>query len=405
MIQGNRLSLVVLGVSLVVVMLGFGIVMPIFPFLIEQMGGSGNDLGLLIAVYSVVQLVLAPIWGAASDQLGRKPVLLVGMVGNTAALVLFGLADSIAMLYVARILAGALSSATLPAAMAYVGDCTDEEDRAEGIGRLGGALALGVILGPGVGGWLAGDSLVRPFFIAAALSLVSTVLIVALLPESLPARHGPTAFTRPDVLRFRSLRQALASPIGFLLVLAFLVAFGSMNFQAIFGLYALHKFGMGPAQVGTVLVVVGLVSAAIQGALTGPASRRFGEDTVVKASLATNALGFLVLLLADTYRDALVVTAVYVMSHALLRPSVQALTSERAVGGQGAAMGLNSAFMSLGQIAGPICAGFLFDVNIHFPYLTGAVVMLLGFAASMRWLQRERAPQPSATLGSPHGAA
>jgi DHA1 family multidrug resistance protein-like MFS transporter len=177
-------------------------------------------------------------------------------------------------------------------------------------------------------------------------------------------------------------------------VLAFLVAFGSMSVQAVFGLYAMKELALTPQQVGTVLVVLGLASAVVQGLLTGPVTRRWGLESVIRASLAANALGFLVLLLANSYRTVLATTAAYVGSHALLRPSVQALTSERARVGQGAAMGLNSAFMSLGQIAGPIWSGYLFDVNIHYPYLSGACVMAAGLAASLVYLREGATGQP-----------
>lgn len=396
-VHGRR-NLAILALTLVVVMLGFGMVIPVFPFLIDELGGSGRELGILVALYSVAQLVFAPIWGGLSDRVGRKPILLVGMVGNTATLLLFGLATQMWMLVTARVLSGLLSCATLPAALAYVGDCTSEEERAGGIGQLGGALALGVILGPGLGGWLAGESLSRPFFFAAALSLVSTLLVVTLLPESLPPRARRPARASAGFVRPAALRAGLGGPMGFLFALAFLVAFGSMNFQAIFGMYGMERLALDPKQVGTVLVVVGLTSAVMQGLLTGPVTRRWGEETVIKAALLTNAAGFLVLLLATSYATALLTTGVYVLSHALLRPSVQALTSARASGGQGTAMGLNSAFMSLGQIAGPIWAGFAFDANPALPYASGAAVMLVGFAASLRRLRPAKAvgPDPGA---------
>ena len=171
--------------------------------------------------------------------------------------------------------------------------------------------------------------------------------------------------------------------------MAFIVSFGATNFQAIFGLYALEKFNFNPQQVGTILVVVGIVSAIIQGLLTGPFTKRFGEPLMIKVTLFTNALGFLVLLLADSYATVLLTTGIYVLSHALLRPSVQALTSRRALGGQGTAMGLNASFISLGQIAGPIWAGIVFDINMSYPYLSGAVILFLGFLLSLFKVKEE----------------
>jgi DHA1 family multidrug resistance protein-like MFS transporter len=383
----NRKALAILFFTLIVVMLGFGMVMPIFPFLLDRLGGSGDDLGLLIALYAIMQLVFAPVWGGLSDRIGRKPILMISMVGNGLTLLLFGLSTRMWMLFVARTLSGLLSSATMPAAMAYIGDNTTAQDRGEGIGRLGAAAGLGLILGPALGGWLAGDSLATPFFIAAGLSLVSLLLIVLLLPESLPQearrQRGGVRLVNP-----RELWRALFGPLGILLVMAFLVSFGAINFQAIFGLYAKEKFDYGPEQVGVILTIVAVVGAVIQGTLTGPLTRRWGEAALIKVCLLTNALGFLVLLTANSYPTVLFTTGFYTLSHTLLRPAVQALTSRRAPAGQGAAMGLNASFISLGQIAGPLWAGFAFDRNVSYPYLSGAAIMVVGFLISLVGLSR-----------------
>jgi DHA1 family multidrug resistance protein-like MFS transporter len=287
----------------------------------------------------------------------------------------------------------------MPAAMAYIGDSTSEAERGGGIGKLGAAAGLGLILGPGLGGWLAGESLSTPFFIAAGLSLVSMLLIAAFLPESLPSRARQTANVRLKTANLRELWQALFGPIGGLLLMAFLVSLAATNFQAIFGLYALEKFGFNPQQIGTILVVTALVSALIQGTLTGPLTRRWHESILIRIFLLTNAAGFLVLLTADDYLTVLLTTGIYTLAHTLLRPVIQSLTSKRAPAGQGAAMGLNNAFISLGQIAGPLWAGFVFDINVNLPYLSGAVILLAGFVISLFTIsadkQPTRGPQPA----------
>lgn len=386
MTTNHRRNTYILMFALVVVTLGFGMVIPIFPFYLERMGAGGSEFGFLIALYAIMQLVCGPMWGGLSDRVGRKPVLVVGMLGNALTLVLFGLATQLWMLFMARALSGLLSSAMAPAATAYVGDCTDEEDRGDAIGKLGGAMALGVILGPGIGGWLAGDALGTPFFVAAALSLVGLALIVVFVPESL-ARNAATE-TQPFTIGhgFRDFRRALTGPIGPLLLMAALVSFGATMFQAIFGLYALVKFDFNPQQVGTILVVAGLVSALMQGLLTGPVTKRWGEPLAIKVFLITNGVGFLILLMAGTYATVLLTAGIYSLSHALLRPTVTALTSKRAEMGQGVAMGFNSSAISLGQIIGPIFAGIVFDINPNLPYVSGALIMFVGFVLSLFWI-------------------
>ena len=274
--RDTRKNVIILAFTLIVIMLGFGMVMPIFPFYIDALGASGVHLGLLMASYSLMQLFCAPIWGSVSDRIGRKPVLLLGILGNALSLVLYGFSTELWMLFAARILSGVLSSATLPTTMAYVSDSTSDDDRGGGMGQLGAAMGLGVILGPGLGGWLATDSLSTPFFIAAGLSLVSLALVWVLLPESLPAA-ARQAGEKMQTVQIGELWRALSSPIGVLLVLAFLASLGLTNFEAIFGLYALQKFAYGPERVGTILTVVGIVSAVMQGLCTGPLTRRWGE--------------------------------------------------------------------------------------------------------------------------------
>jgi len=165
-------NVIILSFALIVVSLGFGMVIPIFPFYIEQMGGGGKELGLLVAVAALTELIFGPVWGSLSDRVGRKPILMIGMVGYGVSSLLFGLATELWMLYAARALSGVLSAATASTAMAYIGDSTEDQDRGGGMGILGAAGGLGIILGPGFGGWLGGISLATPFFAAAGISCV-----------------------------------------------------------------------------------------------------------------------------------------------------------------------------------------------------------------------------------------
>jgi DHA1 family multidrug resistance protein-like MFS transporter len=248
-----------------------------------------------------------------------------------------------------------------------------------------------MILGPGLGGWLAAGSLSTPFFITAGLSLVTLLLILLFLPESLPAeaRRQMPMKVLPGA-QLRQLWQALLSPIGILLFMAFLVSFGLTNFQAIFGLYALKEFGYDSERVGWILTAVAIVSTATQGALTGPVTKRWGEATVIKVTLLAASAGFILLLLATSFATVLLTTCLFTLPVALLRPAVISLTSKQADTRQGMAMGLNASFTSLGRIVGPIWAGFAFDVSYRYPYLSGAVILFIGFLISLAWVSQEK---------------
>jgi DHA1 family multidrug resistance protein-like MFS transporter len=399
----NRKNIIILSFTLVVVMLGFGMVIPIFPFYIEKLGAGGSELGLLVATAAFLEFLCAPLWGAISDRAGRKPVLMIGLVGYAVSLVLFGLSTRLWMLFASRALSGLLSAATYPTALAYIGDTTSEEDRGSGMGWLGAAMGLGVILGPAVGGLLGGESLSLPFFIAAALSALALLLVAILLPESLPVEARHSGEWKVPTVNLGQMWRALFSPIGILLFMIWLVSFGLANFEAVFGLYAALKFNYGPERVGAILSVIGIVTTVGKGVFTGPLTKRWGEALVIKASLLAGSLGFIVLLLANSYATVLLATGVFILSKTLLRPAVLSLTSKRATVGQGVAMGLSNSFMSLGRIVGPLWAGFIFDVNFNYPYLSGALILFLGFLVSLaRISQPKREPMSAALQPAAH---
>jgi len=397
----NRRNIIILFLTMVVVMLGFGIIIPILPFYVEAMGASGRDLGFLMAIFALMQLIFSPMWGALSDRIGRKPVLLIGIVGNALSQLLMGLATQLWMLFAARALAGILSSATLPTAMAYIGDSTSAEKRSGGMGIIGAAMGVGMVLGPGLGGWLAAENLSWPFFLAAALSVVVLVFVYFILPESLPIERRATTkqkFNGPDL---KGMWRALTGPLGYLMFLSFLLSFGLTNFEGIFGLYALERFGYGPQQVGTILTFIGLTSAATQAALTGPLSRRWGESRVIQGALGVSAVGFLLMLSASTFTAVLLTTAFFIVGNALLRPAAAALISRRSSEReQGVALGMHNSFMSLGRIIGPVWAGFAFDYWLSLPYLSGALVMTIGLLTTFVWLTH-RSPTEATAAALP----
>ena len=383
----NRRNLFILAFSLLVVMLGFGMVIPVFPFLIDELGASGSALGLLVATAALTEFLFGPIWGSISDRVGRKPILMIGMFGYALAMFLFGIANQIWMLIAFRALSGVLSSATITTTMAYIGDSTSEKARGGGMGLLGAVAGAGTVIGPGIGGLLAGGSLKTPFFVSSALALLSVLLVAFLLPESLPREARGTQEQKIKLVRFDELWRALTGPIGMLLLIAFLATFGTSNFEAIFGLYMLDKLDYGPEQVGGILTLVGAIALIGRGLLTGFVTGHWGEPTVIKASLLVGSVGFILLLLANTYAAVLLTTGIYTCSITFLRPSIHSLTSKRTNVGQGASMGLSNSFVSLGRVLGPLYAGIVFDINPNYPYISGALILFAVFIMSLIWVK------------------
>lgn len=397
--MNNRRNLTILFITLVIMMMGFGIIIPILPDLVVTYGGTGVEMGGLMAIFSAMQFLFSPMWGSLSDRYGRKPVLVLGVFGNALSMVALGLSTELWMLFAARGLAGILSSATLPTAMAYISDSTDQKGRGGGMGVIGAAMGLGMILGPGAGGILSAISLHTPFYVAAILSLLAMVAIWLFLPESLPVerRESAAGLQGPQ---FKAMWDSLFGPLAFLLIAAFLIMFALTNFEGIYAYYARDRYGYDPQTIGVILTAIGVVSVIAQGALTGIATRKFGEVNVIKVSLIASVAGFLVMLLARNLFTVILTASFFVLANAMLRPAVSSLISQRTEQGQGIAMGLNNAYMSLGRVAGPLWAGVVIDFNIYFPFMTGAIVMLLGFLASLVFLREEAESKKEPIIGA-----
>ncbi|WP_373463334.1 MFS transporter [Herbivorax sp. ANBcel31] len=376
-------NMIILFISLIVVMMGYGIVMPVLPFYIESLGGRGIHYGLLISSYGLMQLIFAPIWGGLSDKYGRKPILLTGLTGMGIAMILLALANKLWMLYLAQILSGMLSSAAIPAAQAYAGDCTTKEERGGAMGKIGGAIGIGVILGPGLGGLLASNSLSTPMYIASAFCFLTFLIILTCLPESLSKKDMCKA-TKIKFIQIKGLWQTLFTPIGFGLIIAFISIFGQTMFSSIYGLYALERFSYGPEEIGTILMAMSLMYALSQGLLAGPLTKRFGEAKTISMALIGGVLGFLLMVLANSFFTIILAMSTFMLVISLLKPSALAYISKNTTSNQGKAMGIAESYMALGRIAGPLLAGMIFDINMYYPFIAGSLIFFTGFIVTFR---------------------
>jgi DHA1 family multidrug resistance protein-like MFS transporter len=347
--KANQKNILILFFTLIVVMLGFGMVIPIMPFYVKSFGASGSALGTLMATYGILQFIFAPFWGSLSDRIGRKPVLMIGVLGNAIAQLLFGLSTQLWMLFAARALSGMLSVATLPTAMAYIGDSTSHAKRSSGMGIVGAAMGIGMVLGPGLGGLLAKSSLSFPFFFASALSTLALILLFFILPEPQKTTLMPSAQSKRPQLQ--AMLQALVSPLGILFLMSFLLTFGLANFESIFGLYAADRYAYTPGQVGLVLTVIGLLSAVMQGLATGPATRRFGEAAVIRLSLIGTGIGFLLMTQAASFPQVLLSVSFFMINNDA-EPNSRSLDLEN-TDSMGYHHGLNNSFLIRGVAKPP----------------------------------------------------
>jgi len=398
----GRKNLLILSFTLMVVMLGYAMVLPIMPFYIEKLGAGGTELGWLMATYALMQLICAPIWGVLSDRYGRKSILSIGILGYAISMLMFGLSTTFWMLFVARSLSGILSSATMPTAMAYIGDNAPARERGQGMGQLGAATGIGVIFGPLLAGLLSTNSLALPFFVGSALAFVAFLLVIFWLPEArmIPAAAGGQRACPPWAMYMR----VLLGPAGVLLLLIFIMSFGMTNFQGMLGLYVVDKFAFNTKEVGGIWMLMGAVLIVGQGVLVGPLIKRLGELRLIRVGLAIGGLGFLGVALATDDLGVWSALTIFILALSLIGPPLNSFISGFAGEHQGAVMGMNGAFTSLGKALGPLWGGYIYDVRMEYPFFSGAATLALGLLVSLFAL-RNRVPQNThaGMLGSAHG--
>jgi MFS transporter, DHA1 family, tetracycline resistance protein len=344
-------------------LVGFGLVIPLLPFYAVRFAAAPQAVTALLAMYSLAQLVTAPLWGRLSDRIGRRPVLLVSLTASALAYLWLGAASALWMLFAARLLAGA-SAGNIAAAQAYIADVTKPEERARGMGLIGAAFGLGFIIGPALGGLIAGNDpatadIESPAWIAACLSLVALLGVVFLLPESLPADGRANARARS---RANAVLGALHRPVlSRLILIFFLVILAFAGMESTFALWAIEEFGWGPRQTGFVFAYVGVLSAILQGGLIGRLARRFGEERLLLCGLVLIGSGLVVLPLAHSLAPLGVAVSGLALGMGLTQPSLNSLISRRAGREeQGEVMGVSQSVGSLSRVLGPFAAGFSF---------------------------------------------
>ncbi|WP_226679205.1 MFS transporter [Mesobacillus jeotgali] len=370
--MNTKKALPILFLVMFLVMVGFGIIIPVIPFYAEEIGATPTQLGLLMAVYSLMQFLFAPMWGRISDRIGRKPVIMIGILGLSLSFFLMALSTELWMLFAARIIGGFLSSANMPTVMAYVADITSEEDRGKGMGIIGASVGLGFIFGPAIGGVFSQSSLNTPFYLAGATSLVTFLFVTFVLKESLSAEQRSNQEKEKT-----SLLKALNGPLSMLFLLQLFVSLSLSGLEATFAYFAAEKAGLGSVELGYIFMIMGLAGAVVQGGLVGRLTKKLGEGVVIQLGIIISAAGFGLILLTEGFGTAALFLTIFGIGNGLIRPSVSSLLTKKSTTGHGGTTGLLSSFDSLGRIIGPPLGGWLFSIAIGMPYISGIVLSMV----------------------------
>jgi DHA1 family tetracycline resistance protein-like MFS transporter len=364
-------------------LIGFGLVIPLLPFYALRFAASPQEVTALMAVYSLMQLFTAPLWGKLSDRVGRRPVLMVSMAASVCAYLWIGSATALWMLFAARGLAGACAG-NIAAAQAYIADITKPEDRAKGMGLIGAAFGLGFITGPALAGFLAGSDpatadVETPAWVAAGLSFLALCGVVLILPESLPADRARSG---PSHGRFAAILGVLGRPVlSRLILIFFLVILAFAGMESTFALWAIGQFGWGPRQVGYVFSYVGILSAILQGGLIGRLARLCGEERLLVGGLALIACGLVALPFTRQLAALVGAVSALALGMGLMQPSLNSLISRRAGREeQGEVLGVSQSAGSLSRVLGPAAAGLLFgELGRNAPFFWGALLVAAAF--------------------------
>jgi multidrug resistance protein len=383
----SRASLGVLLFTVFLDLVGFGMVIPILPTYAESLHASDLSAGILLASYSAMQLIFSPIWGRVSDRYGRRPVLLVSILGSSLSQLGYAYAPTLGWLIAARSLAG-ICGANITAAQAYIADVTDGKSRAAAMGLFGAALGSGFVVGPTIGGLLEhyAHSASLPFFVASGLALINFFLALAILPEPRTAAERSEA----RALSWRAVVETAREPkVVALIVVFFVVTLGFANLESTFSFFLERRYGWGRRETSFIFAYIGVVLIFTQGFLVRRLVPRFGERSLIVAGTLLMAAGFLLQTQSEKLPMLFVSVAVVAIGNGLNNPSLAALVS-RAAGAdrQGGVLGVNQAAGALARIAGPLMGTSLMGFGINTPYFAGAALMVLGsFVAVARVTQ------------------
>jgi DHA1 family tetracycline resistance protein-like MFS transporter len=385
--KANKAALGFIFAVVLLDLIGMTILIPVQVYIVRQYSDDALMVTLMMVIYAAAQFFAAPLLGALSDRYGRRPVLLLSVLGSAFGYYLFGVGGALWVLLLSRLIDG-ITGGNLATASAYIADITPRHERAKSFALLGAAFGLGFILGPALGGLLSQISLAAPAYAAGTLSLLSAIVGFFVLPESLPREQRTSGPLRlAEVNPFALIGELLRRPVlNALLLIQCLFTFVIMGYNSITGVYLLDRFGVQPLNIAGLLVVVGVANVVVQAGLVGRLAARFGEQRLAIVSLLFQALGMLSVVVVPFFWMLYPISALTSGGAGPFRPSMSALLANRLEAEeQGKLNGVSTALSSLMTVFGPLWAGATYDyVAPSAPFWSGAALLVLASLALMR---------------------
>lgn len=390
--KNKKVTLSILLSNLFLAFLGIGLVIPVMPTLMHELSISGSIMGYLVAMFALFQLLTSPIAGKWVDRYGRKVMIIIGLILFGVSEFIFGIGESVSVLFISRALGGISAAFIMPAVTAFIADITTKHERSKALGYMSAAINTGFIIGPGIGGFLAEVHTRLPFFIAAFFGIVAAILSFFLLKEPERVQHEEIQLTVDKKDTVKKIFQPLYF-IPFILIL--ISSFGLAAFESLVSLFVDVKFAFTPKDIAIVVMGGGLFGAIAQLFLFDRMARRFGEITVVLSCLILSAALTFIMTIVQSYWAVVLTTFILFVGFDLFRPAITTYLSKVAGNEQGFVGGMNSMFTSIGNIFGPILGGALFDLDVNYPYYFATVVLIVGIFIAVYW---KRKPQQASTM-------
>ena len=397
----SKFALLLIFFTVFIDLIGFGIIIPLLPTFAEHFGAGGFLVGLLVMSYSLMQFFFTPFWGRLSDNVGRRPILLISLTASAAGYLIWGFAGSLWMLFLSRMVAG-FGNANIAVAQAYIADVTTPENRAKGMGLVGAAFGLGFVLGPALGALCVGKGAIHiAGFLAAGFSILDLVLTFFFLPE--PERRSQAGHER-FVMRPEFYWQVLTNErLRVSLAIFFISTFAFANMEATLVLLTEHKYGFTVQQNGLMFAYIGLIMVFVQGGLIGRLSKRFGEQKLIFFGSLLVVLGLLGTPASTAPLVLYGALALLALGSGMNTPANQSMLSKLAPAEDvGGIMGVGQSLSTLGRILGPLAGGAAFQYfGMQSPYFVGAAAMIAACVLSLLLPRVDAEGRPVTTAPAP----
>ncbi|UAL50577.1 MFS transporter [Bacillus sp. CMF21] len=391
-IKKQKAVLIILLSNIFIAFLGIGLIIPVMPSFMNIMHLSGSTMGYLVAVFAVAQLLMSPFAGRWVDRYGRKKIIIFGLFLFGVSELIFGVGTNVSVLYISRILGGISAAFIMPGVTAYIADITSVQERAKAMGYISAAISTGFIIGPGIGGFIAEYGVRLPFFFAAAIAFLACFSSIFILKEPLTKEQLAEISAKTKQTNFISDFKRSLNPHYFIaFIIVFVLAFGLSAYETVFSLFSDHKFGFTPKDLAVIITISSIFGVVVQVFMFGKMVDILGEKKMIQLCLIIGAILSVASTVVSNFLGVLLVTCLIFLAFDLLRPALTTFLSKAGGKEQGFVAGMNSAYTSLGNIVGPAMGGILFDVNIHYPYLFAAVILIIGLGITVMWKEKQLA--------------